>query len=143
MRPVWRRVAGGARRWWRYALGRTRPRPSLWRSFAVGMAATTAVTLLTYRVVAAGPGVEANPLLRWVIGTHGWAAFLVVRYAAVLGVFVLLWSVASLNDDWASWSEGNGRMAAAILSANAVRDGVVAATGVTPTLELLRLAGLS
>lgn len=137
-----RRVVDVARRWWRYALGQTRPRLSLRRSVAVGTTATTAVTLLTYRAVAAGPAIEANPLLRWVIGAHGWTAFAVVRYVAVLFVFTTLWPVASVNEDWASWSEGDGRLAAAVLSLNAVRDGFVVATGVTPTLELLRLVGL-
>lgn len=137
-----RNVSALARHWWAYGRGRLPAERSLRYSLAVGLLATTTVTALTYLAVALGPGVEANPLMRWLIDTHGWGWFAAVRYGVVLGVFALLWPFASMEGHWPDWSEGNGRLAAAVLVFNAVRDGVVFATGVTPALELLRLLGV-
>jgi len=101
------------------------------------------VSGFTYFAVGLGPGIEANPVLGWVIDTYGWVAFATLRYAVVVGVFALVWPMASLGGRWPEWSEGNGRMIAAILWVNAVRDGFVIATGVVPTFVLLRWLGIA
>jgi hypothetical protein len=128
--------------WWAYLRGRLDVERSLRYSFALGMVATTLVTVYTYVAVGLGPAVEANPLMGWLIEAHGWVAFAAVRYAVVGGVFLLLWPFARLEGSWPEWSEGNGRMAAAVLGLNAVRDGFVVHTGIVPTYVLLRALGL-
>lgn len=126
-----------------YLWGRLPVHRSLRYSFALGVVAATLVTAFTYVAVGLGSGVEANPLLGWVIDTHGWVAFAALRYTVVVGVFALIWPMASLEGPWPRWSEGNGRMVAAILWVNAVRDGFVITTGIVPTFVLLRAFGVA
>ncbi|PSQ45206.1 hypothetical protein BRD17_02055 [Halobacteriales archaeon SW_7_68_16] len=126
----------------RYLWGQLSARRSLRYSLYGGLVATTIVTGLTYLVVGLGQGIEANPVMGWVIDRYGWIAFATIRYGVVLGLFALLWPVARLDDPWPEWSEGNGRTVTAVLWVNAVRDTFVATTGIVPTFELLRAVGV-
>lgn len=128
--------------WWAYLWGRVAVDRSLRYSTLLGLVATTLASVFTYLAVGLGPGIEVNPVMSWAIGTLGWLGFAVVRYAVVVGLFFVLLLLTYLGNSWLEWSEANGRMIAAILWLNAIRDGIVIATGVTPTAELLAYLGL-
>jgi len=135
------RVLDVAGHWWAYLWGQLPVERSLRYSLVLGLVATTLVSLLTYWAVGLGPGIEANPVMGWVIDAYGWVAFAAVRYAVVVGLFGLIWPMARLGGHWPEWSEGNARMVAVVLWVNAVRDGFVMATGIVPTFVLLRALG--
>jgi hypothetical protein len=136
------RVARVLAHWRDYLRGRLPVEQSLRYSLVLATIATTAVTLFTFVAVGLGSGVEANPVMGWVIDSYGWLAFASVRYAVVFGSFGLVYRLASLEGHWRQWSEGNGRLIVAVLWVNAVRDGFVIATGVVPTFVLLRWLGI-
>lgn len=124
--------------WWDYLWGRLPVERSLRYSLVLSVVATTLVSLFTFVAVGLGSGIEANPVMGWLIDTHGWTAFAVVRYAVVVGLFAVVWPFARLDGQWREWSEGNGRLIAAVVWVNAVRDGFVLATGIVPTFVLMR-----